>query len=166
MFDDVLRRQAQCRGVTADEVEERGVDGRVAHRLASVVPPAVMLTGSPPGLVQGPITPMIRSTQRCITATAASSRSSTGRSCRCPAVTPRQSSSVEHRCGAGLDELVLGAEGAEHGALGDAGGLGHLLRRHADAVLAQQRDGRLDERGTAVLDAEGGRRVGSATVSE
>ena len=65
-------------------------------------------------------------------------------------------SRVEHRCGTGLHELVLAAEGPEHGALGDAGRLGHLAGGHGGPVLAQQRDGHLDERRTAVLGAQGG----------
>ena len=74
---------------------------------------------------------------------------------------------VEHRCGTGLDELLLAAERPEHGALGDAGRLGHLTRREAGSVLAQQGDGHLDERGAAVLGAQGGGTWGHPdTVSE
>ena len=101
------------------------------------------------------MTPMIRSTWCCMIVTAATRRSSSG-SDRSIAAQPLEGvGGVEHRCGTGLDELLLAAERTEHRALGDAGGLGDLTGGQRRAVLAQERDRHLDERRAAVVGAQG-----------
>ena len=41
----------------------------------------------------------------------------------------------------GVDQVLLGLEGAEDGALGDAGGLGDLPGAQLGALLEEQRQG-------------------------
>lgn len=60
----------------------------------------------------------------------------------------------------GRNEVVLGGEDPEDRSLRNPGGLGDLARRHGAAVLAEQRQGDLDEGCAALFGAERGRPAG------
>ena len=151
--DDLLDGQSQGCRVLADEVDEGRLDLRVGRPRRTR---GVAVLGHDPGRPQGghdadqPVEMALHHRHRRDEALVE----------RCGAVDRVQlldrGSRVEHGCRTGVHELVLAAEGAEDGALGHACGLRHLPGGERGAVLAEEGQGHLDERGPTFVGAERG----------
>jgi hypothetical protein len=149
--DHLCRRQPQVLRVIADELDEGRVDLGVG---GPPVAPGRARRGDAGGVEH-----RHQPDEALEVGLHRGDRSDEARLERQRAVDPPQllegATGVEHGCSTGMDELILAAERAKHGALGHAGGLGHLAGREGRTVPAQQRHGDLDERRAAFLGAQG-----------